>query len=194
VRRGLIWLLVMPLVVLGSQAAHALDYWFAAPDEHDRAELLAETGHGYLEQAPAAAAVCLGLIVLALAGRFIRARGPVKPRRDLSLAPFAVLPPVAFTLQEHLERLFHDGTFPAALLLDPIFLLGLALQLPFGYVAYLVGRALLGVADGLARSLGGRLAPDLALPPLLPAAASVDLPRLSPLATSLAGRGPPSRR
>jgi hypothetical protein len=193
VRRGLIWLLVAPLVVLGSQAAHALDYWFAAPHEHDRAELLAETGHGYLEQAPAAIALCLGLIVLALAGRFLRARGPGRPGGGLSLAPFAVLPLVAFALQEHLERLLHEGTFPAALLLDPIFLLGLALQLPFGYLGYLVGRALLGAADRLARSLGGRPAPGLALPPLLPAAVSADVPRLSPLATRLASRGPPSR-
>jgi hypothetical protein len=188
----LTWLLVVPLVVLGSQAAHAVEYWFAAPDPDEREQLLTRTGHAYLEQAPIGVALCLGLVVLALLGRFLQGRRGARPGSALGLMPFAVLPPAVFVLQEHLERLFHDGVFPLDLAFDPMFLVGLVLQLPFGQLAYLLGRALLSAADQLARGLGSTLAFRVT-PPLIPdrTASAADLPRLRPLATCRAGRGPP---
>jgi hypothetical protein len=194
VKRGLTWLLVGPLAVLGSQAAHVVNYWAAAPDHEARQRLLAETGHGYLDQAPLAIALCMLLLVLAVAGRLIEEyrRGGAGSR--LALAPFAILPVALFFLQEHLERLLHDGSFPFGLLLEPIFLLGLALQFPFALLAFLVGRALLQATVDLARALGGNGSPRAAsTPPSVRSPARViELPRLSPLAASRAVRGPPS--
>jgi len=42
--RRLIWFVVAPLVVLGSEAAHGADYWIEDPDPADRAKLLEQTG------------------------------------------------------------------------------------------------------------------------------------------------------
>ena len=48
----LLWSLAIPLCVAGSQVAHALAYRFVDRDPGARAELLATTGHQYLEYAP----------------------------------------------------------------------------------------------------------------------------------------------
>jgi hypothetical protein len=187
------WLLVAPLVILGSQAAHTLEYWIAAPGREERQQLLAETGHDYLQQAPIAVALCLAVVVLGLAGRLLLARAGAGAGRPLALAPFFVLPLVVFWLQEHLERLFDDGVFPLGLVEEPMFLLGLVLQLPFGYLAYALARALLAAADGLGRALGGSPPERPVVPPgpALTPPVLCYLPRLSPLANCLAARGPP---
>jgi hypothetical protein len=67
------------------------------------------------------------------------------------------------------------------------------LQLPFGYLAYVLARALLAVADGLGRVLGASLPqrPVASPGPALAPTVLCYLPRLSPLATRLAGRAPP---
>jgi hypothetical protein len=193
VKRGLTWLLVAPLAVLGSQAAHGVNYWAAAPDHEQRERLLAETGHGYFDQAPLAIALCMLLLVLAVAGRLIEVyrRGGASSR--LAPAPFAILPVALFFLQEHIERLVHGGSIPFGLSLEPIFLLGLVLQLPFAILAFLVGWALLQAAADLAHALGGHSSPRaVSAPPSLRSPARVvELPRLSPLAASRAVRGPP---
>jgi hypothetical protein len=83
---------------------------------------------------------------------------------------FALAPPVGFALQEHVEHALHDNAFSAGLALEPAFLVGLGLQLPFAIVALLAARTLLAAASALAGHLGAllrfRLAPDacLALP------------------------------
>ena len=50
--RPLAWPLALPLAIAGSQAAHAAGYALVEPHAHARAELLAETGHGYLQHLP----------------------------------------------------------------------------------------------------------------------------------------------
>ena len=79
--------------------------------------------------------------------------------------PFAVLPPLAFALQEHLERLLHAGAVPWTAVLEPTFLPGFLLQLPFALLAFAVARALLGAAVLLARLLRARSAPACRLAP-----------------------------
>ena len=59
-RRALTWLLLVPLALLGSEAAHTVDYWLVEQDPGQRAALLAQTGHGYLDLLPAAIATWLG--------------------------------------------------------------------------------------------------------------------------------------
>jgi hypothetical protein len=45
VRRQASWMLSLGLAVAGSRVAHALTYRIVAPDTHERAYLLADTGH-----------------------------------------------------------------------------------------------------------------------------------------------------
>ena len=47
----------------------------------------------------------------------------------------ALIPPFAFIVQEHLERLLHDRTFPWHLAAQQAFLRGLVLQIPFALLA-----------------------------------------------------------
>ena len=59
-RRCLMWLLVVPLAVAASQCAHWLAYRLAVPDASLRSEVLAESGHGYLDQAPLVGGIGIG--------------------------------------------------------------------------------------------------------------------------------------
>lgn len=103
-----------------------------------------------------------------------------------------MLSPIAFALQECIERLFVGG-WPFAAALAPTFMPGLAFQLPFALVAFLLARWLLRAADRLRLLLFGQSH----MPALLPAAASrrrfaiVDLARVAALAAGYGERGPP---
>jgi hypothetical protein len=190
VRRVLTWLLLVPLALLGSEAAHTVDYWLVEQDPGQRATLLAQTGHGYLDLLPAAIATCWAVVLLALLGWALEGgrgrRAPVLP-----FAPFALLPPIAFAGRELIERATY-GELQPSVVLEPVFLVGLAVQIPFAVVAFLAGRALLHAASSLGARLSRRPERRL-LAPLELASAGLDLslPRLSPLAFAQAVRGPP---
>jgi hypothetical protein len=128
-RRLLAWLVCVPLVMAGTQLAHAVAYRVVQPDAAARQELLDHTGHRYLSALSLALALGWGIVLIG---------------------------PLVFALQEHLERLIHDGTFPVTAALEPTFLIGVALQVPFALVALLVARLLLRVAE----RLGGLLVPS----------------------------------
>jgi hypothetical protein len=191
VRRALTWLLLVPLALLGSEAAHTVDYWLVERDPGRRAALLADTGHGYLDLLPAAIATCWAVVLLSLLGWALEGgrgrRAPVLP-----FAPFALLPPIAFAGRELIERASY-GELQPGVLLEPVFLVGLAVQIPFAVIAFLAGRALLHAAT----TLGAKLAklPErrlLAPLDLTPPHVTLPLPRLSPLALSQPVRGPPA--
>jgi hypothetical protein len=109
---------------------------------------------------------------------------------------FAVLPPIGFTVQEYVERLIGSGAVPYDLVVEPTFLVGLALQLPFSLAALLLTRALYALGFGVGRVLARRLALSRPLrfaPPSLlhlPAAAMLVTP--SVLATGHGPRAPPA--
>ena len=129
-RLGIAWALAASLAALGSLWAHELTYRLAAPSDSAYASLLARTGHGYLDHAP----LLVGILLAAVALSLVRACLDGARGRRSRPGPgwrFAVLPVVGFALQEHLERLFHDGTFPLGAALESTFLLGVVLQLPF---------------------------------------------------------------
>jgi hypothetical protein len=176
----------LPLAVVGWLSAHAAAYGLVVPDAHERAHLLASSGHGYLEHAPLLAATC---VVLAAGGFFLRACG----RGDGRIPAWAlgILPVVGFAVQEFLERVLYGGGLSWGTALEPVFLVGLALQLPFALVAALVGRALTGLADAVAsrEPPRPRLAPRTDLP--LPRAA--ERRSTAVLAAGHAGRAPPLR-
>jgi hypothetical protein len=191
-RRSLAWLVAVPLMLAGSQAAHVLAYRWVYPEAGVRLAALVQSGHGYMSLLPfvfgaAAAVTALSLVVTAADA----ARG--RRLRALPAWAFALLPPLGFAVQEHLERWLYSGVVPWHEFAAPTFLPGLALQLPFAALAYLVARFLLRTAERVGRVLA---APEPARPRPRPLPAS--RPALAPLAVRppvisrrLAKRGPP---
>jgi hypothetical protein len=193
VRRGLTWLFVLPAIVVGSQVAHGLAYWWAYPQAHLRVTQLAYSGHGYLAYAPAAiaflAAVQLIAFVLAVLDR-VRKR----PVRTLPAWVFLFIPELGFVLQEHVERFLVAGRFPWWTTLEPSFWRGLVLQVPLGIAAYLVAHLLLRTASVVAEAVVAHGAAPAAVRERRSRTTRPQLffpPRPAPLAGTAAGRAPP---
>ena len=189
-RRRLAWFSALPITAAGSLAAHSLAYRIVEPDPQQRADVLAATGHAYLAYTPIALAGCLALLLAGLAGHAVHAfRGASSARPAW---PVALVPLIAFTLQEHLERLVAWGHLPLAAALEPTFLVGLALQIPFALAALLVARLLAGAAQAVGRALASST-PAFARRTLdIPIGVEVFLPRHPALALGCAGRAPPA--
>jgi hypothetical protein len=186
--RRITWSLSLGLIAGGSLAAHVLAYRLVVPDPERRRHLLEASGHGYLDPAPLSS-LCVTLVVVGFLARLLGGRkvgGSAPPWL------FALLPPVAFGFQEHLERLIHTGAFPHTAALEATFLAGLLLQLPFALVAFVAARALLAGADALSAALRAAPPRPLAVEPALVLPAQAVLPRRSPRSRPQAPRGPPS--
>jgi hypothetical protein len=190
-RRVSAWLLTIPLAVAGTQLAHEAAYRMLAPDSLERTQLLDRTGHAYFAYAPVLLGFGAALVLASLLVSLLRTlRGSAATH--LSPWAFAALAPLGFTLQEHVERLLHEGAVPWDAALEPTFMLGLVLQLPFTLAAYVFARALLAVAEQLGRALSaGRPFRARRLPARRRRPADVSLIRLPVLALGHAGRGPP---
>jgi hypothetical protein len=176
----------------GLLAGHALGYRLAIADPHARADALAHSGHGYFGYAPFALAVCLGVLLTALVLQGLTGfRG--ERSRPAASPLILLLPPLAFVVQEFVERLIHTGQVPWTTAFEPAFLFGLALQLPFALAALLLAWAL----DSAARAVGRALA-DLPRPIFLaPAPVPVRVvaaPRPAGLARGYGERAPPFLR
>jgi hypothetical protein len=185
-------MLTVPLALAGSQLAHELGYAAAAANSHEREHLLETSGHAYLDDyGPLAAALAAALLVAALVAYVRLSRNGGRGAR-LGAAPFAFLPITVFVLQEHCERLLHQGHLAPEAVMTPTFLLGLALQLPFAVLAYAIARMLLRAAEALARTFAARrpLTAQRAVSRPRPPRA-IALPRTAPLARGYTGRGPP---
>lgn len=171
-RRALAWALTTPVAAAGVLAAHALAYRLTGM----------ETGaeHGYLAHAPQVVAVLASLALLGLALQ----------ERSLSRRSawwFAPLAPLGFACQEHVELLVHTGELPW-LLTTPVFLVGLALQVPVAVLCVLLVRRVAGTLADRGRAArpgvpAGAWLPLTGRPACVPV--PVDLPRQS-------GRGPPA--
>jgi hypothetical protein len=141
VRRHAVWLVTLPVVLAGIEAAHAVaNRLVGAPD----GELFSNTTSGrpllpWLVLAGAAA--LLGALAARAGGLWGGAR-----RGRLVAVPFGVLPPLGFVALEAVESLVHGwGGWHG--LVRPAFALGLALQAPIGLVGYLLARGLLRLSD-----------------------------------------------
>lgn len=165
------WLVAVPLATLGVLAGHALAYWITGTP--------AGQIHGYLSHLPH---VALLLAVLSVGGASLVERG-----ERLALWPFPAVVVAGFVVQEHVERLAHDGSVP--FLLDkPFFVVGLAVQALVAVAVWLLARLLL--------RLVGRTVP---LPPRHGSPAEVrhrarSVPVGAAIAGSLGARSPPLGR
>ena len=153
--RGIVWMLSLPLAAAGWIGAHSVAYALVVPDPDHRAELLSDSGHGYLGAAPLILACAITLIVAGLALAILDGlRGG--PRARVPVWPVALVPPLGFAVQEHLERLIELNAFPFGAVLEPTFLVGMALQLPFALAAVTVARVVLALGHLMGRALAAR--------------------------------------
>jgi hypothetical protein len=169
-RRRFVVLLSLPLAAIGWLAGHSLAYVLVAPHGEHREQLLAETGHGYLGVAPLLIACAITLLLAGLVLAMADGLRGLAPGR-VAAWPVALVPPLGFAVQEHLERLLELNAFPSGAALEPTFLVGMALQLPLAAAALAVARVVLEFGHALGRSVpvGRALEPPAwDLPPLLP--------------------------
>jgi hypothetical protein len=188
-RRPLAWLVAVPLMTAGSLTAHALAYRIVEPDSSLRLDLLARTGHGYLASAPLLLGAALAVALAGLAAHAVGARRGRPPAQPAAW-PLALLPPLGFMFQEHLERLVASGDMPLAAVTEPTFLVGLLLQLPFALVALVAARALGRAAEALGRAPKTPQRPGLR-PGVVPRPVVALLPNAPRLAAAHSGRAPP---
>jgi hypothetical protein len=191
VKRYLAWPIALPLALIGTLAGHSLGYRAAVPDAHAREHVLAASGHAYLEYAPLAVGLCSAAVFLAflatILGSFLgRERGSGAQAKLV-----AAVPPLAFVVQEVLERYLHEGHVHWQLLVSAPFVLGLLAQLPFALLAAAVAYALGRAAERLGVLLAARRPRPARCRVPGVFAASVDLPSRPVLARGYAGRGPP---
>jgi hypothetical protein len=181
-------LLALPFVLAGTLAGHEAGYRLTTEDAAARADALAASGHAYLDLAPLAFGVATAFALLGFALLIrVGAHGGRTRLAPWALAAFA---PLAFALQEHLERQLSSGTFPWTAALEPSFLVGLALQLPFALAALALARWLGRAALDLGRALGAPPQPRLELVPALVPAGASPVP-VAALARGASERGPP---
>jgi hypothetical protein len=189
--RRAVWLVCLVLMAVGSLFAHLAAYHLVAPERAHRDDLLQASGHGYFAHLRLCLAVCAAVALLGIAGVVVdRLRGG--RARPVPLWVFALVPPLGFVIQEHVERFLSAETAPYAAAFEATFLLGLALQIPFALAAFFAARALLALAIAIAerlrpftrlRSVAGGL--------VLYPAASLAPVRTPALARGYSERGPP---
>jgi hypothetical protein len=145
VTRLRLWLVLLPLVVAGTEGGATLVDRLA-PQRYETVELFsrANASHSLL---PLMAALGASAVLYAIGS--IAAGAPVR-RGELPRFAFACLPPLAFALQEHTEYVVKHGHVSWALFVDPTFALSLVLQIPIAVAAYLLTRLLVQMAEAIA--------------------------------------------
>lgn len=192
VRARVAWTLTLPFLVVGELAGHALAYRLVAPDTHERAALLARTGHGYLGVVPTVVGLCLALAAVAIVARLGAAFKGVAPSRVPSWR-FAAFPSLAFALQEYVERLAHSGHVEWGTAAEPAVAVGIVVQVPCGLLVLWLVRALLRLAHAAGSAFAPHERPAWSrLERALWFPIAAEPLRLVPLARGSAQRGPPA--
>lgn len=149
-RRRATWLWLVLLALGGLLAGHVASYFVVAPDAHERAELLAATGHS---QHSSFVTVALAATFAAVIGLFMQR---VRARRDPSTSRLRVaaslwgVQTAGFVALETWER-GHGVPGIAELLHEPAFLIGLVAQLAVAFVATAVVLLVRATAAALLR-------------------------------------------
>jgi hypothetical protein len=144
-RRRLVFV-CLPLLLVASQGAHALVGLFAS-EKYEGAELFERGGVGR-ELMPYLTSAAVAVVVGALAVELLSRTGERRSHRPPHLL-FALLPVLLFAVQEHVEHWAGHGNVDWLLALQPAFVAGVLLQLPFAALAYVVGRSLLDLASAI---------------------------------------------
>ena len=178
--------------MLGS---HWLAYLLAAPDGHARAHLLEMTGHGYW---PIAIALGIAGFAAGLFGVVARTLGGDPALTSSKARLFASAFPRTLALQvggfaalEILERVLVGHSIGLTTLLEPTFVIGLALQLLAALVTALL---LVGVAYAVELLVALVTAPTATATLPIPLISLIPAPRLVPATGGLTLRGPPFLR
>jgi hypothetical protein len=175
--------------------AHCLAFVLVPPAGGEHMHHHAEGGHTYFGSTPVLIAALVtvlaaGLVLCVAEG--VRGTARLSPPAVL----FALLPPLGFVVQEHLEDLIRSGSLSSALITEPTFLAGFALQLPFAVAALLLCRCLYTLGYGLGRLLARRVAVPTRVhglaPPVHRRPARVTLIPPSVLALGHGSRAPPA--
>lgn len=182
------------MCLAGWLLAHALAYRLVASGHEGSGALVERTGHGELAFSPSLVAVSVAVLLLGIAGAVVAgAAGRTRPA--MPVAPFVALPLLDFVSHTVLESLRHGHLVSAGDALEPVFLAGLALQVPLALAALLLARAALAWAEGFGRGLTPRWRPRpraLALPaPPRLLIGTEHRPIIPALASGCAERGPP---
>lgn len=188
-RQQLLWIIAVPLMAAGTVVAHSVTAVVSSGH--------AETGNEGAERtsagAPAHVTLLLGF-TLALVVVWLGRRLLARRRGEPSAAWFLILPPLAFLFAEVAERVLRSESFPFQPSLEPRLVVGLALQVPFGLVAYGVARLLLRAIERVVARLARTVSPRLRAATTRVAPVSVVLPRIPALALGYQERGPPAHR
>jgi hypothetical protein len=148
------WLLITPLSAVGMLVGHELAY---AVTRTPQAGL-----HGYLGHLPE---ICLFLVLFTLVGASLVERGS-----RIVLWPFPAVVIAGFVVQEHVERIVHSDSVPF-LLDNPVFGIGLGIQVVVAVAAWLCARLLIRVVGSTSaprrRALRVRLV-EISFAPLAP--------------------------
>lgn len=197
-RERLPWFLALPLMTAGSLGAHAAGYALGPTTRgaaHAEAAELPAVHERASTGVDSSAVLWLGLLAALLVVVMIRAlvsRLCGRDSRPVGAGSFFLLPLLAYSSQELVERLLHVESVPFDAALEPRFVLGLALQVPFAAAAFLLARLLLRAGERLVRALGTRPSRSLRTsPPTVPAPSAPVFPRTRPLSRGHPLRGPP---
>lgn len=191
----LVWPASLSVCVASWLIAHSLAYRLVASGDEGSGALVERSGHGHLAFSPYLMAVSVTVLVLALGGA-VAAGAAGRARPGVPLAPFVLLPLLDYICHVGLESLQHGGEVSAGAALEPVFLLGLALQVPFALALLLLARTAIAWAEALGRGLTPRwrprpFAPVSSAPPRL-LIGTEHRPIIPALASGCAERGPPA--
>jgi hypothetical protein len=190
-RARTVLLLSLPLLLLSETFGHALVARMLDPGTARHRMLLSATVdyHGYAEAALAVVLVLVGWILVVRALASSHATGP----RPLPSWRLAVIPPLVFLVQEHVEHLVRDGSSGWFTAVEPTVLAGIALQIPCGLLALWLVRVLLKAADQIGCALASRSSRATRRPTAgLTLFVYASPLRLRVLASQHAGRAPPA--
>lgn len=185
------WLWLVLLALGGLLSGHAVSYFVVAPDAHERAELLASTGHsahgGFATIAVAALfAAVIGMFMERMRERCgNRGSGVSRARAGATL--WAVQT-IGFVVLEAWER-GHGLAGAIELSHEPAFLIGLVAQLAVALIAVAIVLLIGATVDALLRLFGG-LESAGETPQLSDATSARPRPSVARAAWNL--RGPPS--
>ena len=182
------WFLTLPALFVAETAGHTLVAGAIDPTD-PRHRVLSNV----LEDFALPFVACVVLLAAAILGRRVLASFRAEGPESLPAWRLAALPALGFLFQEYAEQLVHDGRFAALTALEPMVLIGVALQLALGLPAIWLARTLLRAAEQLGYTLAGRRprwarrTHRLRVRPF-----HAFEPRLPVLASQQAGRAPPA--